>query len=131
GTLSGNPLAVAAGLATLAKLDDDAYARLDALTERLAAGLREAAASAGRELRVQSITGLVTPFFTAAAEVVDYAGASACDQAAYGAFSRALLARGIFPPPSQFEAWFVSLAHAEAEIDATVQAAAQALEEIA
>jgi glutamate-1-semialdehyde 2,1-aminomutase len=130
GTLSGNPLAVAAGLATLAKLDAGAYARLAELTERLAAGLREAAAAAGRNLCVQQVTGLVTPFFTGAEQVSDYAGAAATDQQAYGAWCRALLARGIYPPASQFEAWFPSLAHTEADIDRTVAAAADAFEEI-
>jgi glutamate-1-semialdehyde 2,1-aminomutase len=131
GTLSGNPVAVAAGLATLAKLDAAAYARLAELTDRLAAGLREAAASAGRELCVQRATGLVTPFFTAADQVSDYEGAAASDQQAYGAWCRALLARGVYPPASQFEAWFPSLAHTPADIDRTVAAAAEAFEEIA
>ena len=128
GTLSGNPLAVAAGLATLAQLGPDAYARLAELTERLANGLREAAASAGRKIVVQSVTGLVTPFFTDAEEVTDYDGAAASDQVAYGAFCRELLSRGVYPPPSQFEAWFPSLAHSEHDIDLTVEAAAEALE---
>ena len=130
GTLSGNPLAVAAGLATLANLDAAAYERLGSLTQRLAAGLREAAAGAGRALVVQSVPGLLTPFFTEAAQVSDYAGATATDQQAYAAWCRALLARGVYPPPSQFEAWFPSLAHTEADIDSTVQAAAEAFREI-
>ena len=130
GTLSGNPLAVAAGLATLAQLDDDAYLRLGELTERLAAGLREAAASAGRELLVQSVTGLLTPFFTSAASVESYEGAAASDQEAYGAFCRGLIARGVYPPASQFEAWFPSLAHSERDVDLTVEAAAEVLGEL-
>jgi glutamate-1-semialdehyde 2,1-aminomutase len=130
GTLSGNPLAVAAGLATLAQLDAAAYVRLGELTERLALGLREAAASAGRQLRVQSVTGLLTPFFTGAEAVSDYAGAAATDQQAYGAFCRGLLARGVYPPASQFEAWFPSLAHSERDIELTVDAAAEVLQEL-
>ena len=130
GTLSGNPLAVAAGLATLAKLDAAAYERLGSLTQLLAAGLREAASGAGRALVVQSVPGLLTPFFTEAAQVTDYTGAAATDQQAYAAWCRALLARGVYPPPSQFEAWFPSLAHTEADIDTTVQAAAEAFREI-
>ncbi len=130
GTLSGNPLAVAAGLATLAQLDRGAYARLAELTRRLAVGLREAAASAGCQLLVQSVPGLVTPFFTAAEEVRDYAAAAATDQAAYGAFCRGLLERGVYPPASQFEAWFPSLAHTEADIDQTIAAAAEVLQEL-
>jgi glutamate-1-semialdehyde 2,1-aminomutase len=130
GTLSGNPLAVAAGLATLAQLGPDAYVRLAELTERLAVGLREAAANAGRQIRVQNVTGLVTPFFTDAAEITDYEGAAATDQAAYGAFCRELISRGVYPPPSQFEAWFPSLAHSERDIDLTVEAAAEALQAV-
>ena len=75
-----------------------------------------------------SAPGLVTPFFSAR-PVRDFAGASACDLEAYGRFCRALLERGIYPPPSQFEAWFVSLAHDEAAIDRTAAAAAEALDE--
>lgn len=131
GTLSGNPLAVAAALATLRRLDTSAYAALAVKTERLAAGLREAAASAGRELCVQSVPGLVTPFFTAAAEVRDYAQATATDQEAYGAWCRGLLAHGVYPPASQFEAWFPSLAHTDADIEQTLAAAAEAFQELA
>jgi glutamate-1-semialdehyde 2,1-aminomutase len=125
GTLSGNPLAVAAGLATLGKLDGAAYDRLGVLTDRLATGLRAAAHGAGRDLRVASVPGLVTPFFTAE-PVHDFAGASACDLDAYGSFCRALLDRGVYPPASQFEAWFVSVVHDEAAIDRTCEAAAEA-----
>jgi glutamate-1-semialdehyde 2,1-aminomutase len=129
GTLSGNPLAVAAALVTLRALDREAYVRLARLTEALAAGLREAAASAGRELVVQSAPGLVTPFFTAG-PVTNYVQAAACDQAAYGAWCRELLARGVYPPASQFEAWFPSLAHTDADLEQTLQAAAAAFEAI-
>jgi len=126
GTLSGNPLAVAAGLATLENLDARAYDRLRALTDRLATGLREAAGD--HPVQVVSVPGLVTPFFSAE-PVRDFAGASACDLEAYGRFARALLDRGIYPPPSQFEAWFVSLAHDEAAIERTADAAAEAFAE--
>ena len=125
GTLSGNPLAVAAGLATLEHLDADAYRRLGELTESLARGLREAAGE--RPVTIVSAPGLLTPFFAARAPR-DFAGASACDLAAYGRFARALLERGIYPPASQFEAWFVSLAHDEAAIEHTVEAAAEAFD---
>jgi len=124
GTLSGNPLATAAGLATLRRLDASAYERLAALTDRLAAGLRELAA--GRPLRVASAPGLLTLFFSET-PVADFAAASACDLEAHAAFCRALLERGVYPPPSQFEAWFVSLAHDETAIDRTLEAAAAAL----
>jgi glutamate-1-semialdehyde 2,1-aminomutase len=126
GTLSGNPLAVAAGRATLAKLDAGAYDRLGALTERLAAGLREAAAD--RPVQVVSVCGLLTVFFSAE-PVRDFAAATACDLEGHARFCRALLERGVYAPPSQFEAWFPSLAHDEAAIDRTVEAAADAFEE--
>ena len=125
GTLSGNPLAVAAGLATLRELDAEAYERLGALTERLASGLRGAAGD--RPIQVVSVCGLLTPFFSSS-PVRDFEDASACDLDAYGRFCRALLDRGVYPPASQFEAWFVSLAHDEAAIDRTVAAAAEAFE---
>jgi glutamate-1-semialdehyde 2,1-aminomutase len=130
GTLSGNPLAVAAARVTLARLDPSAYARLEAVTEQLRAGLREAAASAGRELTIQTAPGLLTPFF-GPGPVSDYAGAARSDTGAYGAWCRGLLARGIYPPPSQFEAWFPSLAHTEEDVEQTVRAAAEAFREIA
>lgn len=126
GTLSGNPLAVAAGLATLRRLDDDAYERLGALTERLASGL--AGLADGRPLQVASAPGLVTLFFSPD-PVVDFDSARACDTAAHARFCRAMLDRGVYPPPSQFEAWFVSLAHDEGAVDRTLEAADKALEE--
>jgi glutamate-1-semialdehyde 2,1-aminomutase len=129
GTLSGNPLAVAAALVTLGKLNEPAYAQLAATTDALAEGLREAAAAAGAAVQVQTAPGLLTVFFRDA-PVHDYATASACDTEAYGAWCRALLARGVYSPPSQFEAWFPSLAHTEADINRTVEAAAEAFAEI-
>ena len=130
GTLSGNPLATAAALATLRKLNDDAYAQLAVTTEKLAHGLREAAAAANRPVQVQCVPGLVTVFFSDR-PVINYAGAAACDTDAYGAWCRGLLARGVYPPASQFEAWFPSLAHTPADVDHTVNAAAEAFAEIA
>ncbi len=126
GTLSGNPLAVAAGLATLRELDQAAYARLAALTDRLAGGLEELAKD--RPLQVASAPGLLTLFFSAE-PVANFAAASACDLDAHGRFCRAMLDRGVYPPPSQFEAWFVSLAHDEASVDRTLEAAAESLRE--
>ncbi len=150
GTLSGNPLAVAAGLQTLTLLDEPAYVRLAAVTERLAAGLREAAAGArgagGYPVNVVSLPGLLTVFFTgspggdrgdpegrgrggAAREdrkIANFADAQACDLDAYALWCRELLARGVYPPPSQFEAWFPSLAHTPEQIDRTVEAASAA-----
>ena len=125
GTLSGNPLATAAGLATLAALDEPAYERLAELTDRLAAGL--AGIAAGRPLQLATVPGLLTLFFSEE-PVLDFAMASACDLDAHASFCRAMLERGIYPPPSQFEAWFVSLAHDEAAIDRTLEAAAESVE---
>jgi glutamate-1-semialdehyde 2,1-aminomutase len=126
GTLSGNPLAIAAGLATLRKLDDAAYGRLAELTEQLAAGLR--AAAGDRSVQISSVPGLLTVFFSES-PVQDFAGASGADTEAYGRFCRALLDRGVYPPPSQFEAWFPSLAHDDGAVELTLDAAAVAFEE--
>jgi glutamate-1-semialdehyde 2,1-aminomutase len=123
GTLSGNPLAVAAGLATLELLDEAAYARLAATTERLAEGLREAAGD--YPVSVVSAPGLLTVFFSEQAPG-DFAGAQACDLDAHAQWCRELLSRGVYPPPSQFEAWFLSLAHSPEQIERTVQAATAA-----
>jgi glutamate-1-semialdehyde 2,1-aminomutase len=130
GTLSGNPLATAAALATLARLDDAAYEQLAATTDSLASGLRQAAAGASVDVQVQSVPGLLTVFFSAQ-PVHDYATAAKSDTEAYGAWGRALLARGVYPPPSQFEAWFPSLAHTDADVQRTVNAAADAFAEVA
>ena len=127
GTLSGNPLAVAAGLATLELLDEAAYARLSATTEALAAGLREAAGD--RPVQVVSAPGLLTVFFSPE-PVRDYAGAKACDLDAFAAWCRALLDRGVYPPPAQFEAWFPSLAHGPEHVEQTGEAAAAAFAEV-
>ncbi len=130
GTLSGNPLAVAAGLTTLRLLDEAAYRRLGATTETLADGLREAAAAAEVPVSVTSAPGLLTVFFAPEAPR-EYAAAQACDREAYGAWCRALLARGVYPPPSQFEAWFPSLAHEPEHVERTLEAAAAAFAEVA
>ena len=127
GTLSGNPLAVAAGLAALRLLDEEAYAALARTTDALAQGLREAAGE--RPVQVVSVPGLVTPFFSGE-PVRDYAGARGCDLDAYADWCRALLARGVYPPPSQFEAWFPSLAHAPDDVERTVEAAAAAFADV-
>jgi glutamate-1-semialdehyde 2,1-aminomutase len=123
GTLSGNPLAVAAGLATLELLDADAYRRLAETTDRLAEGLRRAAGA--HAVQVASVPGLLTVFFSAQ-PVCSFADARACDHAAYGAWCRELLALGVYPPASQFEAWFPSLAHTPEHVERTVEAAATA-----
>jgi glutamate-1-semialdehyde 2,1-aminomutase len=124
GTLSGNPLAVAAGLATLELLDEGAYARLAAFTERLAGGLREAAAAGGRAVQVVSAPGLVTVFFNDS-PVESFGDAVRSDLAMHARWCRELLARGVYPPPSQYEAWFPSLAHTDAQLQLTLDAAAE------
>jgi glutamate-1-semialdehyde 2,1-aminomutase len=127
GTLSGNPLAVAAGRAALRLLDDVAYPRLASTTETLAQGLRDAAD--GGPVQVVSVPGLVTVFFSET-PVRSFADARACDLDAYATWCRGLLARGVYAPPSQFEAWFVSLAHDQRDLDWTVEAAAASFGEV-
>ena len=129
GTLSGNPLATAAGLATLRMLDPAAYERLGRTSEQLAEGLGRAAADAGVPATVQSTTGLLTLFFSSD-PVHDLDGAKACDLDAHATFCRAMLDRGVYPPPSQFEAWFPSLAHEDAHVERTVEAAGEAFAEL-
>jgi glutamate-1-semialdehyde 2,1-aminomutase len=128
GTLSGNPLAVAAGLATLALLDDDAYLRLARITDELAGGMREAAGD--YPAQIASAPGLLTVFFSET-PVLDMAGARACDGEGYARWCRELLSRGVYAPASQFEAWFPSLAHGPEQIERTAAAAAAAFAEIA
>ena len=127
GTLSGNPIATAAGLATLQVLaETNPYARLDRLAASLADGLSEAARSAGIPLQVSRVGSMMTPFF-ADAMPTDYESAMKADRSKYAAFFRAMLHRGVYLPPSQFEAAFVSMAHGEAEIERTVAIAREAL----
>jgi glutamate-1-semialdehyde 2,1-aminomutase len=126
GTLSGNPLAMAAGLATLRKLDAAAYERLEALGARLEAGLVKAIGAAGVAARLQRLGSAFTLFFTGA-PVTDFASAKTADSARYGRFFHAMLDRGIYLPPAQLEAGFLSLAHTAEDVDAFVAAAADAL----
>ncbi len=128
GTLSGNPLAMAAGLWALEQLSPRLYKHLAKLGAQLAAGLAEAAREAGVPLQVNGFGSLVTPFFTDQ-PVRDFASAVTSDTAAYARFFRGMLARGIYPPPSQFEAWFLSAAHTSRDVERTVKAARSALKE--
>ena len=131
GTLSGNPLAMAAGLATLELLrEPGTYQRLEAMSARLVTGLDEAAKSAGVPLRINRVGSMFTPFFSAET-VIDYDGATACDPQAFAAFFGAMLDRGVVLAPSQFEAWFIGLAHDEQAIDQTIEAAAASLAQVA
>ena len=126
GTLSGNPLAMAAGRATLEALDASAYARLEELSARLAAGLLEAARAAGVPVQVNRVGSMLTVFF-AEKPVFDATSARASDTGRFGRFFHAMLERGVYLPPSQFEAAFVSLAHTEEDLRRTLAAARQAL----
>jgi glutamate-1-semialdehyde 2,1-aminomutase len=131
GTLSGNPLAMAAGCALLDHLvRPGAYERLDALTIRLQIGLSRAAQAAAVMLTVNRVGSMITPFFCRG-PVVDYETAKASDTERFGRFFHGMLKRGVYLPPAQFEAAFVSLAHTEVDVDQTVAAAAAALQEIA
>ena len=112
GTLSGNPLAVAAGLATLEALDDHAYRQLEGAGARVADGLQSAAAAAGISLAVNQVGSMLTPFFTDQA-VRDYAGAKRADTALFASWFQRLQEKGVLIPPAQFEASFVSKAHDE------------------
>jgi len=131
GTLSGNPLAMAAGCAMLDALKRQAtYERLDALAIRLQVGLARAAQAAGVMLTVNRIGSMLTPFFCRG-PVTDYAAARGSDTALFARFFHGMLQHGVYLPPAQFEAAFVSLAHTEADIDETVRAAGAALHALA
>jgi glutamate-1-semialdehyde 2,1-aminomutase len=126
GTLSGNPLAVAAGLATLARLDAPLYGRLEALGARLERGLARAVARASAKACVQRVGSMLTLFF-AEGPIHSWADAKACDTKAFARWHGRMLGQGVYWPPAQFEAAFVSAAHSERDIDETVLAAENAL----
>jgi glutamate-1-semialdehyde 2,1-aminomutase len=129
GTLSGNPVAVAAGLAMLNLIrSENPYPRLDVLGKRLADGVNAHAAAAGVKMHVARLGGMFTPFFCEP-PVTDLASVKRCDTKRYAAFFQAMLKAGFYLPPSQFEVGFVSAAHTEAEIDAFVDAAGAALKQ--
>jgi glutamate-1-semialdehyde 2,1-aminomutase len=131
GTLSGNPLAMAAGCATLDALEaPGVYDRLEALGRRLEEGLVRAAKQARVTLTVNRVGSLLTAFFCEG-PVTDWTGAKRSDTARFGRFFHAMLERGVYLPPAQFEALFLSLAHADADVDLTVTAAAEALATVA
>jgi glutamate-1-semialdehyde 2,1-aminomutase len=126
GTLSGNPLATAAGLATLRLLTSSAYAELEDFTSRLADGLADVTSAADVPAQIAAVCGLITLFFSAE-PIESFEQARGLDREAYAAFFRAMLDRGVYLPPSPFEAWFPSLAHGEHELERTLEAAADAL----
>ncbi len=130
GTLSGNPLAMTAGLWALKRLTPRLYKDLARRGSLLAAGLAEAARVARVRLQVNAFASMVTPFFTSS-PVRDYDSALTADTAAYATFFRGMLARGVYLPPSQFEVWFLSAAHTDRHVERTITAARAAMKEVA
>jgi glutamate-1-semialdehyde 2,1-aminomutase len=129
GTLSGNPLAMTAGLWCLGQLRPATYTGLDRLGARLAAGIAAAGRAAGVPVTVNQVGSVLTPFF-ADRPVHDYRSATGADTNQYARFFKGMLARGVYPPPSQFEAWFLSTAHTRKDVDKTIAAAKGAMKEV-
>jgi len=130
GTLSGNPVAMTAGLWALKRLPPGLYRDLARRTSALVAGLADAARAARVSLQINAFGSVLTPFFTAS-PVRDYDSALAANTMAYAAFFRGMLERGVYPPPSQFEAWFLSAAHTDAHVRRTIDAARRAMKDVA
>lgn len=130
GTLSGNPIAMTAGIWALERLSPKLYKELARRGAMLAAGLADAARAANVPLQVNAFGSLLTPFFTAS-PVRDYGSALTSDTSSYAAFFRGMLSRGVYPPPSQFEAWFLSAAHTDRDVKKTIDAARGAMKEAA
>ena len=134
GTLSGNPLAMAGGMATLEIMrEHEMYEKLHKKSGLLADGLIDAARAAGVPLAVNRVGSMFTPFFVkeAGGQVRNFAEATACDKSSYAMFFHSMLEQGVHPPPSQFEAWFVGLAHKNDRIDETIRAAGKAFAAVA
>ena len=130
GTLSGNPLAMAAGIATLCQLKanrEKLYQQLDENADKLVAGVTAAANEAGMAMTANRVGSMFTFFFTGK-QVTDWESAATCDTARFGHFHGALLDAGVWLPPSQFEAAFLSVAHTQGDIDETIAAAKEALD---
>jgi len=130
GTLSGNPMAMTAGIWALERLPTKLYKDLARRGTMLAGGLADAARAAAVPLQVNALGSLLTPFFISS-PVRDYTSALAANTSAYATFFRGMLSRGIYPPPSQFEAWFLSAAHSDRDVRKTVAAAKGAMLEVA
>jgi len=126
GTLSGNPLAMAAGLAVLRKLDQAAYDRLEALGQRLESGIKSALAATGVAAQLHRVGSAFTLFFSAE-PIADFASAKRADTTRYAKFFHAMLDRGFYLPPAQLESGFISLAHKDDDIDAFIAASREAL----
>ena len=122
GTLSGNPLAMTAGIWALSNLSASLYRKLQKLSNHLVSGFEHAAKSNGIAVTINASGSVLTPFFSSQA-VTNYASATAADTEMYAAFFNGMLQQGIYPPPSQFEGWFLSAAHSERDIDKTIRAA--------
>jgi glutamate-1-semialdehyde 2,1-aminomutase len=130
GTLSGNPLATAAGCATLKLLADDSpYERLESLSARLEAGLADAAQAAGIPFSLARVGSMLTLFFHEG-RVANWTDASRCDTERFARYFWGMLSRGVYLPCSQYEALFVSAAHTQADVDHTIAAARETLQEI-
>ena len=129
GTLSGNPLAMTAGLWSLKRLSKGLYRLLSELGAELADGLADAARRAGVALQVNGLGSALTPFFTSE-PVKNYQTALRADTAKYGTFFKGMIARGVYPPPSQFEAWFLSGAHTKRDVEKTIKAAREAMRDV-
>ena len=130
GTLSGNPMAMAVGIATLRILKEGAgYRVLNDLTEKLADGLAERAQRAEVDVQINRVGSMFTLFFTDQ-PVTDYAGAKRCDTERHARFFQAMLKRGVYLPPSQFESWFLSFAHLDADVETTLAIAEEAFQEV-
>ncbi len=131
GTLSGNPIAMAAGLTTLELISEPGFhARLERRTERLVTGITAAAAEAGIAMTSNHLPGMFGLFFTGAERVTGFADVMACDQERFRRFFHGMLQEGVYLAPSAFEAGFVSGAHDDAAIDATIESAARVLERL-
>ncbi|HEY6008316.1 MAG TPA: aminotransferase class III-fold pyridoxal phosphate-dependent enzyme, partial [Geobacteraceae bacterium] len=130
GTLSGNPLAMTAGIETLKLLQEDGfYQRLEEKSAYLASGIAQAAKDAGYPIYSTRVGSMFCAFFTSG-EVSDWDSASACDTKAFGRYFLAMLEQGIYLAPSQFETAFVSIAHAESDLDTTIAAARKAFKSL-
>jgi glutamate-1-semialdehyde 2,1-aminomutase len=133
GTLSGNPLAMAAGIATLRELSarqHEIYPELETKSAAVAEGVAKAAQQTGVAITTNRIGSMFTWFFTGS-PVTDFTTAAASDTAAFGRFHRAMLNEGVWLPPSQFEAAFLGTAHTQADIDFTIEAATRAFAHVA
>ena len=122
GTLSGNPVAVAAGLATLELLNDSVYARIETIGAKLETGIKAAAKDASADVCVQRVGGMITVFMNDGSPVQNWDASNACDRERFSAWHRKLLNKGVYWPPSPFEAAFPSAAHTDADIEHTLKA---------